>query len=500
MRLPSSIRYQTKLVAFLLLSIGITMLAGLYSYLSIQNLMDDSVETFQKNYQLANAYREVELMQKEFETYFSTSSSDSLVAFYNHSAAVGSNIEELRKTVTYTERGIHVKNISNMMDHYLQCADDAVRAKRGRMVDNYTQGYADTVKENRYITRYMEKMMSTDLIGSAERYAEISRNVGQITMFNNLLIAAVAIFMTVAIGFFSAEMTRPLSQLASYAQEISGGNFDVQIPENHTSREVSVLYRTFRLMAANIKEHVEELRQKQRIESALSEQKVNNLKMKTALRESELLALQSQVNPHFIFNTINIGAQLAMLHGDNITCTYFQNAADIFRYNLRGLDTNATLRQELENINAYMNLLQTRFGDTVQFRQQIEEKTDLLDFVLPRMTLQPLVENAYIHGISEREDGGVIRLAAWEEGDEIRVAVCDNGKGMTPEKIEELLHVDPEEQEQALRIRKSHVSGIGVDNVLQRLRLFYGRTDVMEITCEEGETCFLLKLPKQVMP
>ena len=260
------------------------------------------------------------------------------------------------------------------------------------------------------------------------------------------------------------------------------------------------MYRTFRLMAANIKEHVEELRQKQRIESALSEQKVNNLKMKTALRESELLALQSQVNPHFIFNTINIGAQLAMLHGDDITCTYFQNAADIFRYNLRGLDTNATLRQELENINAYMNLLQTRFGDTVQFRQQIEEKTDLLDFVLPRMTLQPLVENAYIHGISEREDGGVIRLAAWEEGDEIRVAVCDNGKGMTPEKIEELLHVDPEEQEQALRIRKSHVSGIGVDNVLQRLRLFYGRTDVMEITCEEGETCFLLKLPKQVMP
>ena len=75
-------------------------------------------------------------------------------------------------------------------------------------------------------------------------------------------------------------MTRPLSQLASYAQEISAGNFDVQIPENRTSREVSVLYRTFRLMAANIKGHVEELRQKQRIESALSEQKVNNLKMK----------------------------------------------------------------------------------------------------------------------------------------------------------------------------------------------------------------------------
>ena len=88
----------------------------------------------------------------------------------------------------------------------------------------------------------MEKMMSTDLIGSAERYAAISRDVGQITVFNNLLIAVIAAFMTIAVVFFSAEMTRPLSQLASYAQEISAGNFDVQIPENRTSREVSVLY------------------------------------------------------------------------------------------------------------------------------------------------------------------------------------------------------------------------------------------------------------------
>ena len=496
MRRPRNFRYQTKLVAFLLLSIGITMLAGLYSYLSVQNLMDDSVEILQKNYQLANAYKEVELMQKEFETYFSTSSSDSLVAFYNHSAAVSSNIAELRKTATYTERGVRIKNVSNMMEHYIQKADDTIRAKRGRIVDSYTQGYTDTVKENRYITRYMEKMMSTDLIGSAERYAAISRDVGQITVFNNLLIAVIAAFMTIAVVFFSAEMTRPLSQLASYAQEISAGNFDVQIPENRTSREVSVLYRTFRLMAANIKGHVEELRQKQRIESALSEQKVDNLKMKNALRESELLALQSQVNPHFIFNTINIGAQLAMLHGDDVTCTYFQNAADIFRYNLRGLDTNATLRQELENVNAYMNLLQTRFGDAVCFEQRIEEDADLLDFVLPRMTLQPLVENAYIHGISERENGGVIRLLAWKEEEEIRVAVCDNGKGISTQKIAELLHADLGEIETAGRVRKGHVSGIGVDNVLKRLRLFFGRENVMEITCEEGETCFLLKLPK----
>lgn len=496
MKLRRTVRYRTKLVAFLLLSIGITMLAGLYTYLSVQNLMGDSVGMLKKNYQIANAYKEVIQMQQEFETYFSTSSSDSLVAFYNHSAAVANHTEELRRTASYTDEGIRIKNVSNMMDHYIRRADDSIRAKRGRMVDSYTQGYADTIKENRYVTGYMEKMMTTDLIGSAERYAAISRDVERITLFNNLLIAAVAALMTVAVVFFSAEVTRPLTELATYAEEISGGNFDVRIPENQTSQEVSVLYRTFRLMAASIKNYVEELRQKQRIESALNEQKVNNLQMKNALRESELLALQSQVNPHFIFNTINIGAQLAMLHGDEVTCTYFQNAADIFRYNLRGLDTNATLRQEIENVRAYISLLQTRFGGMVRFEQELADVAGLLDLVLPRMTLQPLVENAYIHGISEREDGGMIRLAVWEEGDEIRIAICDNGKGIPPEKIKELLRADAEEQKRDGRVRRGHVSGIGVDNVLQRLRLFFGRTNVMDIICAQGETRFVLKLPR----
>ena len=143
-------------------------------------------------------------------------------------------------------------------------------------------------------------------------------------------------------------------------------------------------------------------------------------------------------------------------------------------------------------------------GSVIRWLPDLEVFTDIaipIDYYRDTLKRQAVVNpGVQLLLRSEREDGGVIRLAAWEEGDEIRVAVCDNGKGMTPEKIEELLHVDPEEQEQALRIRKSHVSGIGVDNVLHRLRLFYGRTDVMEITCEEGETCFLLKLPKQVMP
>ena len=161
-------------------------------------------------------------------------------------------------------------------------------------------------------------------------------------------------------------------------------------------------------MTISIKEHVNELKEKQRLERTLIEEKFDNLKMKNALHEAELLALQSQVNQHFIFNSINIEAKVAMLQGDDITCEYLENFADIFRYNLKGLDYNATLQEEINNVAAYMNLLITRFGDVIDFRLSEPEDDSTKNFIMPRMTLQPLVENAYIHGVSKFDEGGII--------------------------------------------------------------------------------------------
>lgn len=218
--------------------------------------------------------------------------------------------------------------------------------------------------------------------------------------------------------------------------------------------------------------------------------------MKNALRESELLALQSQVNPHFIFNTINIGAKIAMLQGDKTTCTYLENAADIFRYNLNGLDSNATLKQEIENVVSYMYLLQVRFSDMVDFSLEAD-KTDseLMGLLVPRMTLQPIVENAYIHGISEMEEGGKIRLRAWRKENLAYVEVSDNGRGISPEKIESILNGSQKRTAESDPRKRGHTTGIGLDNVLKRLRLFFDRRDVMWIECSGGLTKFTLVFP-----
>jgi sensor histidine kinase YesM len=185
-----------------------------------------------------------------------------------------------------------------------------------------------------------------------------------------------------------------------------------------------------------------------------------------------------------------------MLQGDETTCTYLENAADIFRYNLNGLDSNATLREEIDNVVSYMYLLKTRFSDRIQFNLEIDDADyKLLGFVVPRMILQPIVENAYIHGIGEIEEGGLIRLTAKRDDQYVYLTVSDNGKGISQEKITAILNGEPEEFAEAKPRQRGHTTGIGVDNVMKRLRLFFGKHDVMRIECTGGETRFTFLLP-----
>lgn len=497
----SNMKFRTKLIVFFLISVLIIMLASIYTFISSQNVMRDTSEMFRKNLELTGAYNRLSKIQNDVEMYLSTSSSDSLLAFYSDNSAISENAEKLLAEATYTPRGVKLKNVANMIMDYMTKAEAAINAKRGRNVYAYTTAYEATVKESNDITVYMEEIMSQDIINSAEKYQEISAKQQQATVFNNCFIAAVMVYVIFMIILFSFEITKPITKLASYASEISKGNFDIEISPAKSSWEINMLFSVFRSMAVNIKDYVNELQEKRKLEHKLNEQKVNNLKMKNALHESELMALQSQVNPHFIFNTINIGAKIAMLNGDETTCTYLENAADIFRYNLNGLDTNATLEEEISNVVSYIYLLQTRFGDRVRFSLEMDKNDrELLRFVVPRMTLQPIVENAYIHGIGEMEDGGIIRLIATHDDKHVFITVADNGKGISQEKIDDIFYKSTEDFSSVKPVQKGHTTGIGVENVLKRLRLYFCESNVMQIECSGGETRFKFILPKEKGP
>ncbi|EAR67623.1 two-component sensor histidine kinase [Bacillus sp. NRRL B-14911] len=146
-------------------------------------------------------------------------------------------------------------------------------------------------------------------------------------------------------------------------------------------------------------------------------------------------------------------------------------------------------------VKEYFYIQQTRFGDRIRFVTDIEE--DCLDIEIPGLTLQPLIENAFIHGVEEYEENGIIRLDIIRKGEEIHVEVSDNGPGMDPKAKRRLLaYAEGLEETVPKEPPSGHSTGIGVRNVMKRLQLFYQKRNVVEIESGPGKgTTFRLVIP-----
>lgn len=207
-------------------------------------------------------------------------------------------------------------------------------------------------------------------------------------------------------------------------------------------------------------------------ESAMKEKE---LMMEAHLKDAQLKYLQAQINPHFLFNTLNAGAQLAMMEEAEKTYRYIQNVADFFRYNIKESRESVTLRQEIEIVDNYIYILNVRFSGEIHFRKHVDE--ELTDVLVPGMILQPIVENCINYGIRNIEWEGYIDLSVYREGDHICISIRDNGIGMSSEKIQKIMNSRLKETD-----LEQSSNGIGLDNVIGRLRLFFGMEEVMEIT------------------
>jgi len=220
--------------------------------------------------------------------------------------------------------------------------------------------------------------------------------------------------------------------------------------------------------------------------------KEKELMMEAHLKDAQLKYLQAQINPHFLFNTLNAGAQLAMMEGADRTYDYVQNVAEFFRYNVKKGNETVTVREEIELVDNYIYILNVRFSGEIHYEKKIEES--LLSIQMPGMILQPVVENCVNHGIREMEGKGKIWLKVYQEEDVVCISVRDNGKGISPEKIEKILNGTYREEK--------HVggsNGIGMDNVIARLKLYSEMDDVMSIY-SDGEnqgTEFVIYLKKK---
>ena len=364
------------------------------------------------------------------------------------------------------------KNIRSISEKYIRTADRAVEAKRGRNVVKYKEYYDDADRLFSYINSYIYSLNSRQLQCNSHNYEALFTSLKYSETANLTILCMTSALVTLLVFLLTRGITDPLQRLAEAAEQVANGSLVAEVSGPVTNDEVGIVTAAFNQMVVSLKDNMEQARQRIALESAMKEKQ---LLMEAHLKDTQLKYLQSQINPHFLFNTLNACAQLAMLEGADRTYTYVQNVADFYRYNVRKKDGVATLAEEIGLVNNYIYIINVRFSGEIHFIKEIEE--GVTDVPMPAMILQPLVENSINHGLRDVEWKKKIWLSVYRENDRICVSVRDNGIGISPEQTQSILNNDLNGNG-----LQEHTTGVGLRNVIGRLRLFYNRDDVMEIT------------------
>jgi two-component system, sensor histidine kinase YesM len=300
------------------------------------------------------------------------------------------------------------------------------------------------------------------------------RNIAKLIVL--LCIATIPICFLL-INYSYIDLIKPLNLLIKRMRQIEKGDIGVII-ESKRMDEFGYVFRTFNKMSQEIKYLIDTVYKKQ-----------------IAMKDAEIKALQAQINPHFLYNTLESINWKAKINGVDEISDMISALSFIIEANLnRSNEKFVPIHREIEYINNYNFLIQKRFGDKIKFNLSVNDET--MNFIIPKLVVQPIIENAIYHGLEMKKGGGIIDVAIWTENNILSITVSDNGLGID-EKILNKLNVDLSDEK---FIGSEHNDGnsskIGVLNVHRRLKLLYGEGYGLDISSEIGKgTTVMLKLP-----
>lgn len=356
----------------------------------------------------------------------------------------------------------------------------------------FTIAYADRVYG--YVDSYLERLLSIQLDAGRYEYEAAIDRQHQIRTFALSAIVLVGVALAVFATLFARSVTIPLERITADAHALAAGDFDraaLELPESADLHDVALAFNT---MSASIRGLVNDLRDKHELQQRLHEQEISNIQMERLLRESQLVALQSQMNPHFLFNTLNTIARTAHAESAGRSERSIRGLAAVLRYLLHSPTHSVSLREELRVVSDYLELQQVRFGRRLRYRVEVDPGAE--EAQIPPLVIQPIVENAVIYGVEPLEDGATVTVAARRSGGRILLTVSDDGAGMDREHLAALLSAEAEAESIGERVQ-----GIGLRNVRKRLSLYSGDEMAFSIRSAVGEgTVVEIELPLRSAP
>lgn len=401
-----------------------------------------------------------------------------------------------------------LRAITNALSVYRERCDEAIRARLENR-EGYYLPYSEAERIGRYIEGYIEELLYISLREGNFRADRLMDRAKIVRSAGLAAILAVFVLSLVSALLFSARLTNPIRKLARLALRISEGDLNVGEIPVRSADEVGVLAGAFNRMSASIRRMVEDLKEKAHLEAKLHDEELAMARMERLLREAQFAGLQAQINPHFLFNTLNIISRTAMFEHADETAALIRSLASLFRYNLTSPNANIPLSEELEIIRQYMNIQGRRFADRIRFRLECEPEAESIG--IPPFILQPLVENAVIHGLEPREEGGTLILSIRVRRRSVGIRVFDTGVGMTRAEVRRYFGEPPEEPERLSTdaagpdsrggADSKLPSGIGIGNVMRRLSISYNGRARLSVASRPGNgTLVTVRLPFEREP
>ncbi|MGD6830710.1 sensor histidine kinase [Sutcliffiella halmapala] len=286
-------------------------------------------------------------------------------------------------------------------------------------------------------------------------------------LLGTIAVIGIGLFVLVLLvtPWIAKRITNPIHRLEKAMQEVQHGILDVEVDEKGIA-EVQRLSQHFNVMTKEIKRLLKDIEQKEK-----------------DLRSYEMSVLHGQINPHFLYNTLDTIVWMAEFNDSERVIMVTKALAKFFQLSLSGGNEFTTVENELKHVEQYLIIQKERYGEKLTYT--VESDSSIAEVMIPKIILQPLVENAIYHGIREMAGNGYIHISAQTEKSNIVFRIKDNGIGFDPGK---LAHPNTEQ--------RMRLGGVGIRNVDERLQLYYGKEYGVSVESAPGNgTTVVVTIP-----
>lgn len=464
------------ILAVMALAVGIEILIGQKLFSEYDLLLQDNAACY-------DAQEAIEQESDAFEDYVREASQQNLQNYQNACAATRACLDALPFDYGQIgeERYARTWNLVHGYEGYAQYRDAFFELDPAS--EDYVEEMYRVIQMQDHLSGYALRLVQVTLEESNRLYGVRASLFQMMPVFFGFLLFATLAATAAILRHLSKTVVLPLVRMAQASRKITENDFSGEDLPVESGGEVSELTASFNRMKHAMHEHIATL-------EVLHQEELAKLELEKNLDHTRLEMLKSQVDPHFLFNTLNMISCMARLEDAGTTDKMIVSLGNLFRYNLRTKEQEVYLEQELEALDDYIYIQQMRFDSRITCKKMIH--VDPWQVKIPSFSLQPLVENAFSHGLNAREEGGRILVRIWQEGEKLIVSIADNGRGMNSAELSALNRSMLESEQTG--------KGIGLGNIHRRIAMLYP-DGALRIYSREGRgTIIQLIIPQTVNP